>query len=142
MTLAEELTGAVDRLGAAFLAGDAAAVLGHFAAEGPVVYAGSEPGDVAVGREAVHALLEELLARDERYSWRTTTCHVTGSDAPGGSGYVVAEVVLGVHPVLDGAERRPGPVAEELPYRLSGVLEKGTAGWRWRLCEGSEPAGS
>jgi len=125
---------AVDRLGAAFLSGDVATVLAQFADDDDVLYAGSEVGEVAVGHAALRTLLEELLDRDERYSWRATTVHEVRR---GGQLHVVAETELTVHVPGPGGWR-PG---EQLPYRVSGVLERdeATASWRWRSCQGSEP---
>lgn len=125
---------AVDALGAAFLTGDPDAVLRQFAATGDPVYAGSEPGEVAVGRAALRSLLEELFARDERYSWRTTRVSSTGRP---GVVHLVADAVLFVHPCANG--RPAASATEELPYRIAGVLEREASSWRWRLCHGSEP---
>jgi hypothetical protein len=128
---------AVDRLGTRFLEADPDAVLAEFAESGDVLYAGSEPGEVAVGRPALRALLDDLLSRSERYSWRAGEVHeVVGEDTV----HVVAEAELTVH-VPDGlAGWRPD---ERLPYRVSGVLQRedgaGPVPWRWRLCQGSEP---
>jgi SnoaL-like domain len=126
---------AVDRLGAAFLTGDADAVLAEFVADEDVLYAGSELGEVAVGRGPLRELLEELVGRDERYSWVAGTVHEVATDD---RVHVVAEAELTVH--AGGPDRwRP---AERLPYRLSGVLERGpgaSGAWRWRSCQGSEP---
>jgi hypothetical protein len=128
---------AVDRLGSAFLSGDVAEVLAEFAGSGDVLYAGSEPGEVAVGRTDLRSLLEELLSRDERYSWEAGAVHEVGA---GVLLCVVAEAELTVH------VRGPGgwSAAERLPYRVSGVLERdaGSADpsrWLWRACQGSEP---
>jgi SnoaL-like protein len=126
---------AVDALGGAFLAGDPDAVLRQFATTGEPIYAGSEPGEVAAGRSALRSLLEELFARDERYSWRTTSVTSTGgADVL----HLVAEADLFVHPCANGAAA--GPATEQVPYRITGVLEREPEGWRWRLCQGSEPA--
>jgi hypothetical protein len=125
---------AVDALGTAFLSGDIDTVLPHFAATGDPVYVGSEPGEVAVGRAALRALLEELFSRDERYSWRTTRVTVTGRDDVL---HLVADADLLVHPCVNGTA---GPATEQAPYRITGVLEREPEGWRWRLCQGSEPA--
>jgi hypothetical protein len=125
----------VDALGAAFLSGDPDRVLGHFASTGHIVYAGSEPGEVAVGRVALQALLAELFGRDERYSWRTTSVSAAGTAT---TLYVVADADLLIHPEPPGAP--VFPATETIPYRVSGVLEREAAGWRWRLCQGSEPA--
>lgn len=125
---------AVDALGAAFLAGDPDEVLGHFVTDGEPVYAGSEPDEVAVGRDALRALLAGLFSRDERYTWRTTR---VASTRAGDGLCLVADAVLSVHPHCDGVTAREP--AEQVPYRISGVLERETAHWRWRMCQGSEP---
>jgi len=129
-----EAADAVDALGAAFLSGDPDTVLDHFASTGDVVYAGSESGEVAVGKHAIRSLLEALFSRDERYSWRTTSLSAGGNHD---TLYLVADADLFVHPTVPGA--RVYPTSEQLPYRISGVLERERAGWRWRLCQGSEP---
>ncbi len=126
---------AVDRLGLLFLEGDVDAVLEEFAYSDALIYAGSESGEVAVGRAALRALLVELFSREERYSWLAGDVHeVTGGDTV----HLVAEVELTVHARDGGTRWRP---EERLPYRLSGVLqhEPGPAQWRWRMCLGSEP---
>ena len=126
---------AVDALGAAFLAGDADAVLRQFVTTGDPVYAGSEPGEVAVGRTEIRGLLEDLFSRDERYSWRTSDVRWTGSND---LLFLVADADLLVHSHPDNSA--PGVVTEQVPYRLTGALEQEPAGWLWRLCQGSEPA--
>lgn len=127
----------VDGLGDAFASGDVATVLRRFAADGDVLYAGSEAGEVAVGAAAVSALLEDLFARDERYSWRCRAVHVLRlhPGAVGPSVAVVAEATLTVHPVAGGA-----PIENDLPYRVSGLLEEEGDRWVWRMCQGAETA--
>lgn len=121
----------VDELGEAFASGDVATVLRCFAADGDVLYAGSEPGEVAVGAAAFTALLTELFARDERYSWRCRTVHVLACAA---GMVVVAEADLAVHATADGAV-----VEQDVPYRVSGLLEQAHGRWVWRMCQGAEP---
>jgi hypothetical protein len=128
-----EAAAVVDALGQAFLAGDVPGVLSQFCADDPVVYAGSEAGELAVGRANLGALLADLFARGERYSWFTDTATVV----PCGTAVaVLADVTLLVHPWADGTL---GPVSDRVPYRVSGALEPAGDGWRWRLCQGSEP---
>jgi hypothetical protein len=127
---------AVDSLGAAFLSGRPDAVLDHFASSGDVVYAGSEPGEVAVGRAAIRSLLEALFGRSERYSWRTTGVSAAGT---ADTLYIVADADLFVH---RSSESPLDPAGECFPYRISGVLEREGAVWRWRMCHGSEPTGA
>lgn len=131
----EVATRAVNELGAAFLSGSTTAVLAHFAETDDIVYAGSESGEVAVGKGAVTVLLDELFGRDERYCWHATSVAALESS---GLLYVVAESDLAVHPI--GAGQLLGPAAEQVPYRVSGVLEQHGSSWRWRLCQGCEPA--
>lgn len=127
---------AVDRLGDAFLTGDVEAVLNQFVRTDEVLYAGSEVGEVAVGRTALRSLLTEVLGRNERYSWRAGTVHEVIS---GSCRHVVAEAELTVHVAGPDGWRTD----DHVPYRVSGVLEQTdeTACWRWRSCLGSEPVG-
>lgn len=128
-------TQAVDLLGSMFLDGDTAAVCALFADTGEVVYAGSEPGEIAVGLTALAALLDQLFSREERYCWRATSVAAFNS---AGLLFVVADSELSVHPV--DADQSAGPASERAPYRISGVLEPHGSSWRWRLCQGSEPS--
>ena len=137
MTLASDAAAAVDALGAAFLSGDPDTVLEHFASTGDVIYAGSEPGEVAIGKHAIRSLLQALFTRTERYSWRTTALSAGGTPD---TLYLVADADLFVHPAAPGPPA--GPPTQQLPYRISGVLEREDDGWRWRLCHGSEPTPS
>jgi hypothetical protein len=128
---------AVNRLGARFLEADVDAVLAEFAGSGEVLYAGSEPGEVAVGHPVLRALFEDLLGREERYSWVAGEVHEVVTDD---TVHLVAEAELTVHVPDRSTGWRPH---ERLPYRLTGVLQRepgaGPASWRWRLCQGSEP---
>jgi SnoaL-like domain len=123
----------VDELGRAFEAGDPDAVLGQFCDDGPVLYAGSEAGELAAGHEGLRSLLADLFTRDERYSWRSDEVHVVPC---GTAASLLAEVTLLVRPYVEG---RLGEVVETVPYRISGALERVGESWRWRLCQGSEP---
>jgi predicted RecA/RadA family phage recombinase len=121
----------VDTLGEALKSGDVTAVLQCFAADGDVIYAGSETDEVAVGTAALASLLEELFARNERYSWRSSTAHVLVCTA---GAVVVAEAALTVHAVADGAA-----IETDLPYRITGLLEPAHDRWVWRMCQSAEP---
>lgn len=124
----------VETLGAAFKSGDVTTVLRCFAADGDVLYVGSEADEVAVGAAALESLLMELFARDERYSWSTGTAHVL---ACASGALVVAEAALAVHAVSDGTT-----IETDVPYRVSGLLEEEHGRWVWRMCQGSEPTAS
>lgn len=132
----EEARVLVDGLGDAFAAGDGAAVLAAFARGDAILYAGSEPGECAVGRRVLARLLADLFGRDERYLWRCAPGRDAVRVAPGLRDVaVVAEATLFVLP------RTGSPaVAEAFPYRVSGVLVREPGGWRWRFCQGAEPA--
>lgn len=123
-----DLAAAVDRLGAAFGARDVAAALACFVPDADITYVGSEAGERAEGRAAVEALLADLFARDEAYSWRAreVSVHRYGPVA-----FLIAETDATV--VTDAGGR------EQFAYRLSGLLQLVDGEWRWRACMGSEP---
>lgn len=127
----------VDSLGDAFAAGDHERVLAAFASDGDVVYVGSEPGEVAVGHIALRTLLGELFARVERYRWRCHSAHVADTDH---GVLVVAETVLTVERAAEDTDAVADVPWPSFPYRVTGLLESSPNGWRWRLCQGAEPA--
>jgi ketosteroid isomerase-like protein len=134
----QEASQLIDRLGDAFAAADVERVMSMFAAEGDVIYAGSEPGEVAVGQPALRVLLTDLFSRHERYSWRCDSVRTVTCAA---GVIVLADVTLfiaeaAVEETGDGSHHSSGTA----PYRVSGLLENSTEGWRWRFCHGSEPA--
>lgn len=129
----DEAAAVVDALGDSFATGDVDAVTSRFAAGGEVMYAGSERGEVAVGLPALRLLLADLFAREERYSWRCESVHVSAC-ASGVA--VLADATLFVHPW---PVRPDGLEPERIPYRVSGLLEEERGGWRWRCLQGSEP---
>jgi uncharacterized protein (TIGR02246 family) len=133
----DEIAAAIDRLGDAFATGEPDRVLSQFVPDDAVMYAGSEPGELAVGRPALRALLTTLFARDERYRWRCGHPHVVET-AHGV--FVIADATLTVHPVGEDPAATRGSAAESFPYRVSGLLENSRGSWRWRACHGSEPA--
>jgi uncharacterized protein (TIGR02246 family) len=119
----------VDELSAAFAARDVGAALDCFADGDDIGYAGSEQTETATGRRAVAQLFTAVFARDEAYSWR-----ITGSTVReyGDHAYLVADAIGTVH--ADGGEETA------FPYRVSGLLHRAAGRWRWRHCQGCEPA--
>jgi ketosteroid isomerase-like protein len=128
----EEASIVIHALGNAFGAGDVERVVDLFA-DGDVIYAGSERGEVAVGRAQLRLLLADLFARDERYSWRVEQVHVVACRA---GWLVLAEATLSVES-LSPEEGHSEP--ETSPCRISGLLEEIAGDWRWRFCHTSEP---
>ncbi|RJK93157.1 nuclear transport factor 2 family protein [Vallicoccus soli] len=125
---ADAVAEAVGRLSAAFAARDVDAVLACFAPGDAVLYAGSEEGEVAVGRDGLRALLTDVLGRDEAYAFAP----LAGAVVPVGRAlHVVCEA--------RGSATAAGE-REDFPYRLSGVLEEHAGHWLWRSLTGSEPA--
>lgn len=51
----------------------------------------------------------------------------------------VAEAV-GTRATAIGAGTLGAVVTLSFPYRVTGLLESSPNGWRWRLCQGAEPA--
>ena len=88
---------------------------------------GSEPGEVAQGREAIRTLVARFAALPERYIWDWTSVDIRVS---GDVGWLFAEGAV----VSSGAA---GRIAR--PYRLSAVLGWDGNRWIWRLFHGSEP---
>ncbi len=131
----EEAGAVIEALGAAFAAGSVEAVVRRFAPEGEVMYAGSEWGEVAVGLPALRQILTELFARDERYSWRCNSVHAVAC----GAGFaVLADATL----LVDPWPHDPDVGRQDVPYRVSGLLEDHHGDWKWRVCHGSEPVSS
>ena len=87
---------------------------------------GSEPGEVARGREAIRALFAGIHARPYRVTWQWDSVDAT---VEGELGWFFAE---GSVVIDDGGQTR-------LAYRLAGVLQHLEDTWRWRLFHGSEP---
>jgi uncharacterized protein (TIGR02246 family) len=88
---------------------------------------GSEPGEIARGREAIRALIAGIHAQTYRATWQWDSVDVRVEGNIGwlfADGHFVAEEA--------GQQRRLG-------YRLAGVLQRLDGWWRWRLFHGSEP---
>jgi len=84
---------------------------------------GSDLGERAVGHEAIRALGEQIVTAKEelRFVWDELQIHERGQLA-----WVNASGAIEV----DGTRR---------PYRLTAVLERTFAGWRWHTFNGSIP---
>jgi SnoaL-like protein len=77
----------------------------------------------------VEALFSTLFARDEAYSWQVTRALVREYDD---CAYLFAEA--------DGVVHTHAGATVPFPYRISGVVEELDGRWRWRHCQGCEPA--
>ena len=101
------------------------AIADEFAPDATLV--GSEPGEIARGREAIRALLAGIHAKPYRVTWQWDSVDAT---IEGETGWFFAE---GSAIIDDGGQQR------RLAYRLAGVLHLMDGHWRWRLFHGSEP---
>jgi ketosteroid isomerase-like protein len=101
------------------------AIAEEFLAEAMLV--GSEPGEIANGREAIRTLFADIHAKPYRvtWQWERVDAHVEGE-----IGWFFAE---GSAVIEDAAGQR------RLPYRLAGVMQQLEGRLRWRLFHGSEP---
>ena len=88
---------------------------------------GSEPGEIARGREAIRALIAGIHSKSYRVTWQWESVNAT---VEGEIGWFYAD---GAVVIEDAAEQR------RLAYRLAGVLQQVNDTWRWRLFHGSEP---
>lgn len=123
-----EILRAVGLLAAAFRQRDLQAALACFMPDDDIGYLGSEPAECADGRAAVAALLADLFARPEAYSWDVQAASIFTAD---GIAYLSCEAIGRVH--------TDDRAAQSFPYRLSGLLQHTPSGWRWRACHGCEP---
>jgi len=129
MTTVSAVLHAVSALSDGFAARDVDRCLACYVPDEDVSYVGSEQGETAHGRQAVHKLLTRLFSRPEAYSWDLTTTVVH----PAGNLIHLTAEGTG-HATSDDGSR------EDFPYRLSGLLQPTSKGWKWRICVGAEPA--
>ena len=90
-----------------------------------VAVIGSEAGEAFVGPEALRAFFAELYARPYRVLFKLPDRRISAA------GNVAWFTGGGTYRLSDGTD--------ELPYRLTGVLEKRAGRWLWQLFSGSEP---
>ena len=88
---------------------------------------GSEPGEIAIGPEALRAFFAELYARPYRVIFTLPERRVS---AMGNVAWLTGE---GTYRLSTGGE--------EKPYRLTAVLERRRDAWLLQLFSGSEPKG-
>ena len=124
MATAGSIEDALWRLGRLMYERDPA-MADEFVADAMLV--GSEPGEIARGREAVRALVAGIHARSYRVTWQWDSVDAT---VDGEIGWFFAD---GAVVIEDAGEQR------RLAYRLAGVLQQVDNSWRWRLFHGSEP---
>jgi len=101
------------------------AMADEFAADAMLV--GSEPGEIARGREAIRVLIARIHGRPYRATWQWDS---VDASVEGSIGWILAE---GHFVAEEAGEQR------RLAYRLAGVLHHVDNIWRWRLFHGSEP---
>lgn len=124
--LLQELLGSLSR---AFQAQDVEGLLRLFSATAPVTYQGSESGEKATGPAELRRLLSDLLGRPKAYSFEFGNVIFGERD---GLVWLLAEG--------DGTETGDDGATATFPYRLTGVLTKEEAQWRWLVLVGSEPS--
>lgn len=94
-----------------------------------VILAGSDRSEVYRGKAEIRAWLGKLFEHN-RFSWDLSHSDI---DANGNTAWVFVD---GTMTVVDDT----GAV-KKTPYRFSGVLVKRGHDWKWRLFNGSIPAG-
>ena len=111
-----------------FAARDVERCLACYVRDDDISYVGSEAGEIAHGRRAVRRLLTDLFRRPEAYSWDPTSHAVH----PVGKVIHLTAEATGHATSDDGSH-------EDFPYRLTGLLQPTSSGWKWRVCVGAEP---
>jgi uncharacterized protein (TIGR02246 family) len=94
-----------------------------------VILAGSDRGEVYRGRKEIRAWLAQLF-KHNRFSWDLSHSDI---DANGNTAWAFVDGTMTV-------TEDTGTV-KKVPYRFSGVLVKRGHDWKWRLFDGSIPAG-
>jgi len=104
-------------------------IVGEFATDDTLLL-GSDAGELAQGHAELSAFFDELLSSPTTLSWNW---HQVSVSALGTLAWLYADGKLVVH---DGKGER------QVPYRITGVLEKRQEKWLWRQFHGSEPVHS
>jgi ketosteroid isomerase-like protein len=99
--------------------------LDAFTGDEDAMLIGSEPGEIAIGPEALRAFFAELYAKPYRVMFTLPERRVS---AMGNVAWLTGEGTY-----------RASTGGEELPYRLTAVLERRQGVWLWQLFSGSEP---
>ncbi len=96
-----------------------------FTGDEDAMLTGSEPGEIAIGPQALRAFFAGLYARPYRVIFTLPERRVS---AMGNVAWLTGE---GTYRMSTGGE--------EMPYRLTAVLERRQGRWLWQLFSGSEP---
>ncbi len=116
---------AVDALLDAIANGQHRDSVAAFTGDEDAMLIGSEPGEIAIGPEALRTFFAELYAKPYRVIFTLPERRVS---AMGNVAWLTGE---GTYRMSTGGE--------EKPYRLTAVLERRQDRWLWQLFSGSEP---
>ena len=117
---------AVDGLLAAIADGRHRDSVAAFTGDEDAMLIGPEPGEVAIGPEALSAFFADLYARPERLIFTLADSRVS---AMGAVAWLTGE---GTYRLSTGGA--------EKPFRLTAVLERRRGAWLWQLFSASEPS--
>ncbi len=125
----KDIAAALETWNASASRGDIDAFMQLFDQSGQIILAGSDRGEVFRGKAAIRTWLSGLFEH-HRFSWDLSHADI---DSNGNTAWVFVD---GVMSVTD----ESGP-AKKTPYRFSGVMVKRGHDWKWRMFNGSIPAG-
>jgi ketosteroid isomerase-like protein len=123
----KEIIEALDRMNSLVGRRDLA-VLSEFANAADVLLVGSEEDEIAEGPEGLASFFRHIFDLPIRLGWSWRNVRVSSE---GQIAWVFAEGHVNITTDSD---------QEQLPFRLSGVLERRQGQWKWRQFHGSEPA--
>ncbi|UHQ19870.1 nuclear transport factor 2 family protein [Lysobacter sp. KIS68-7] len=125
----QQVAAALEAWNAAASRGDIDAFMQQFDPAGEVLLAGSDHGEVFRDQAAIRTWVSGLFEH-HRFSWDLSHADI---DSNGNTAWVF----------VDGTMTLTNDVGEtsRTPYRFSGVMVKHGDAWKWRMFDGSIPAG-
>lgn len=123
----QEVATLLENLSLAFQNQDSRSLQEQFSTRPDTTYAGSEADEIAHGPEGIKTLFDELLNREEAYSFVFRTPHVV--DMPAGC-WIIAEGT--------GTEHGPSGERQTFAYRVTGLIVRERDRPVWLALCGSE----
>ena len=119
--------GALDAFNEMLAQRDLEGILGLFVSDADVSLAGSEAGEIAIGRSELRSFFERIFRRAGTFNFDWRSCQVS---AQGDVAWFFADAT---------ASYTEGENITAMPYRTTGILERRGNRWLFAHYHGSEP---